>query len=90
MLFMTITEWEPENRAAILERYRSTGGMPPLPGVKRLGRWTDMGGGRVFVLSEVEDPVVLSVALQRLAGLAKITVVPVLNDEQTAKVLSAA
>ncbi|SCU74684.1 conserved hypothetical protein [Cupriavidus necator] len=57
MKFMLTFAWAPDTqtRAAAIERFLATGGLPP-EGVKLLGRWTqtDLSGG--FDLLETDDP----------------------------------
>ena len=87
MLYVTIYTWPPENRKAIVARFMETGGQPP-PGVKLLGRWTDVGGGRGFTLTESDDSVAVGKFIYGWNDLMDFEVIPVNNDEQLAKVLT--
>jgi len=86
MLHLSIYRYTPENRKAIVARFMETGGKPP-PGVKLLGRWTDLAGGRGFTLAESDDPVAVGKYFYQWNDLMSFEVVPVMNDEQLAKVL---
>jgi len=87
MLFVTIFRFPPEKRQAVVERFMKTGGMPP-PGVKLLGRWHDLGGGRGFTVSESDDPVAAGKYFYDWTDLMTFETVPVSNDEQLAKILA--
>jgi hypothetical protein len=86
MLFVTTYTWRPEDRKAVVARFMQTGGKAP-PGVKLLGRWTDMAGGRGFTLTESDDVVAAGKYFYEWNDLIVFDVVPVMNDEQLAKVL---
>jgi hypothetical protein len=87
MIYLTIYRWKPENRKEIVARFMENGGAPPT-GVKLLSRWTDLGGGRGFTLTETDDPVALSSFCYVWNDLMSFEIVPVINDEQLAKVLT--
>ena len=87
MLYVTMYSWKPENRKAIVARFMETGGQPP-PGVKLLGRWTATGGGRGFTVTESDDPVAVSKFAYQWNDLMEFVTIPVINDEQLAKVLA--
>jgi hypothetical protein len=59
MLFMSISTWAPDKRDEILKRRMEKGAMVP-DGVKVIGEWVDLGGGRDFVLYESDDPKALA------------------------------
>ena len=86
MIFLTIYRWSPENRKAVVARFLENGGVPP-PGVKLLSRWTDVAGGRGFTLTESDDPVAVSKFAYGWNDLISFEMIPVINDEQLAKVL---
>ena len=86
MIFLTIYRWSPENRKAVVARVLENGGVPP-PGVKLLSRWTDVAGGRGFTLTESDDPVAASKFAYGWNDLISFEMIPVINDEQLAKVL---
>jgi hypothetical protein len=86
MIFLSIYRWSPENRKAVVARFLENGGVPP-PGVKLLSRWTDVAGGRGFTLTESDDPVAASKFAYVWNDLISFEMIPVINDEQLAKVL---
>lgn len=86
MLYLSIYSWKPENRRAVVARFMETGAKPP-QGIKLVGRWTAIGGGRGFSLMESDDPVAVSAFAYQWNDLMEFTTVPVINDEQLAKVL---
>lgn len=54
MLFMSVLTWEPEQRNEIVKRRLGKGTMVP-DGIKMHGEWTEVSGGRDFILFETED-----------------------------------
>jgi hypothetical protein len=87
MLFMTIYTYEPEKREAVIKRRAEKGAMAP-PGMKIVGEWSDITGGRVFRLVEVDDPRVMLGASAAWADLGKIESVPVMQTEEVMKLVS--
>ena len=91
MKFMLTFDWKPdtETRAEGISRFRKTGGLPP-KGAKLIGRWTraDFSGG--YALFENDDPQALAEFALMWSDLMNLTIVPVLEDEQLALVLSRA
>ena len=59
MLFMIIFEYEPENRDTIFNKFIEKGAMLP-EGVKEVGMWSSIGGGRVFSVYETNDAAALA------------------------------
>ena len=59
MLFMLIYEYEPENRNQIFSKFVEKGPMMP-DGVKEIGMWSAISGGRVFSICETDDPAALA------------------------------
>jgi hypothetical protein len=86
VIYLTIYRWSPENRKAVVARFMETGGQPPA-GVKLLSRWTDVAGGRGFTLTESDDPVASAKYAYAWSDLITFEMIPVINDEQLAKVL---
>ncbi len=86
MKFISIYTYKPEQAIAASERFRETGGMPP-EGIKMIGRWHDIGGGRGFVVYETDDPIAMSKWTEEWGDLSAMEVVPVIDDEEAAKVL---
>ena len=54
-------------------------------GVKILGEWTDLGGGRGFLLVESNDPKALLSGSMAWGDLMKMEAVPVMETEETMK-----
>jgi len=77
MLFMDIYTWEPGQRNELLKR-RAEKGMALPEGVKVLGEWTDLGGGRGFLLVESNDPKAAIAGTMAWSDLMKIEAVPVI------------
>jgi hypothetical protein len=90
MLYMTIITWEPPQRDAVLKRL-ATQGFKPHAGVKVLGTWGDIHGGRVFMLEDwgdVNDPKISVQESHLWNDLCKIQPVPVMSAEEIMKVIS--
>jgi hypothetical protein len=85
MLFITIYTWEPGQRNELLKR-RMEKGMALHEGVKVLGEWTDLCGGRGFMLLESNDPKALIAATMAWSDLMKIEAVPVIETADLMKV----
>ncbi|MDP4114439.1 MAG: DUF3303 family protein, partial [Bacillota bacterium] len=54
-------------------------------GVKVLGEWTDIGGGRGFSLVESNDPIIFMSKTSTWADLVKMEAVPVVETEELMK-----
>ncbi len=86
MLFMTRYSLNPEDRDAMQDRFKKTGGLPG-PGVTMLGRWHDVAGCAGFVLAETTDSIALGKWLQEWTDGLTFEVVPVNNDDDVMKIL---
>ena len=88
MLFMGIGTWEPNQaNAAIKKRLEMEAKKVELPaGVKALGEWGYVGGGKAFVLYDVEDPVVFMQLCMAWADIMKMEVYPVLERNAIAEI----
>jgi hypothetical protein len=84
MLFMTIYTWEPGQRNELVKR-RIEKGRRLHEGVKILGEWTDLGGGRGFLLVESDDPKALMSGTMAWGDLMKMEAVPVIDTEESMK-----
>jgi hypothetical protein len=84
MLFMTIYTWEPGQRNELTKR-RMEKGRRIREGVKVLGEWTDLGGGRGFLLVESNDPIALMSGTTAWGDLMKMEAVPVIETEELMK-----
>lgn len=87
MLFMTIFTYEPQNREAVVKRRTEKGALVP-PGVKIVGEWSSIAGGRVFRLVEAEDSRAFLAAAAAWLDLGKIEVLPVMPTEEVIKLLA--
>ena len=87
MMFMTVFTYPPERRDEIIKRRIDKGSMIP-EGVKSLGEWSDLGGGRVFRLIDVatDDLKALLAGSRAWNDLGKVELVPVAETEQAIKV----
>jgi len=84
MLIMDIVTWEPE-RAAEFMKHRAEEKIPD--GVKLVGEWADLAGGRGFRLVEVADPRPLVAMTSTWFGLCKKELVPVMTTEDLMKLM---
>ncbi len=84
MLFMTIYTWEPGQRNEMVKRRLQKGRLIP-EGVKVLGEWTDLGGGRGFLLIEANDPKALMLGSRAWSDLMKMEAIPVIDTEESMK-----
>ena len=82
MLLMTILTWEPEKRDDVIKR-RAEWEYPQ--GMRLIGEWSDLAGGRVFSLVEVDDPNVILAAASDWEDLTKLEVTPVMETEEVKK-----
>jgi hypothetical protein len=89
MLFMTIYTWEPEQRNEIVKRRIQKGRLIP-EGVKVLGEWSDLGGGRGFLLVESSDPKALMSGSRAWFDLMKMEAVPVMDTEESLRLAKSA
>lgn len=55
MMYMYLLNWEPEERDAVIERARKIG--LDHEGMKVIGTWSDVAGGRCFQLCDVPDDI---------------------------------
>jgi hypothetical protein len=84
MLFMTIVTYEPEKRDEVIKRRIEAGAAAP-KGIKRVGAWSAISGGRIFQLVELEDPKAGLEAVLAWSDLCKIEIIPVLDSEEAVK-----
>ena len=84
MLIMDIIIWEPDNTDAVIKR-RVEEKNPE--GIKVVGEWIDVGGGRAFRLVEIADPKLLFAMTSVWFGLGKKELVPVMGAEEMMKLM---
>jgi hypothetical protein len=89
MQFILTFTIPPVTRDKAIARFLETGGQPP-PGVRLLGRWTqlDLCGG--VVLLESDDPQALTAFAHAWSDVVELTLVPVLEDRALSEVLKQA
>jgi hypothetical protein len=86
MQFMISYAFQPEDREAVQERFKATGGGPS-EGVTMLGRWHAVGGHRGWFLAETGDSVALGKWMQEWTDYLEFEITPVNGDEDVMKVL---
>jgi len=87
MLYMSIYTYEPEKRASVIKRRAEKGATVP-EGMKVIGEWSAIGGGRVFSLVEMEDPRLGLAVSSAWNDLGKVEIIPVMLTEDVMKLLS--
>ncbi|HUU62713.1 MAG TPA: DUF3303 family protein [Dehalococcoidia bacterium] len=87
MLWMSIFTYEPEKRDEVVKRRLEIGtGLPQ--GLKLIGEWTDLTGGRNFTLTEgPDDPKLMLAAIMAWDDLGKFDNVPVMEVEEALKLV---
>ena len=87
MLFMAIATYEPEKRNEVIKRRQERRAIEPPKGTKRIGEWSVIGGGKVFMLIDVEDPKAGFAASLAWSDLCKIEIIPVMETEEALKLM---
>ncbi len=82
MLFMNIYTWKPEKRDALIKRRTERKGPALAEGVKKLYEWTDVGGGRGFMICESNDPGALMRSVMGWSDLMKEEIVLLLETTE--------
>lgn len=88
MLYMTILTWDPDKRDAVLERAKKIG--LEHEGMKVIGTWVDVAGGRSFQLCDIPrdiDPMLSLKANLAVNDLVKIEDVPVMDATEMMKLM---
>jgi hypothetical protein len=90
MLFMCTATWKPgQEREAISRRLENEKKGDPLPsGVKLLGEWGYLGGGKAFMLVDVEDPTAFMGMCMLWSDVMRTEVLPVLERKDIKKLRS--
>jgi hypothetical protein len=86
MQFMISYVFHPDDRDAVQERFKKTGGTPG-EGATLLGRWHAAGGHRGWVLAETSDGVALGKWMQAWTDYLEFEITPVNDDQAVMKVL---
>jgi hypothetical protein len=84
---MTIFTWDPDKRDEVVQRRAEKGAMVP-EGMKIIGEWSYIGGGRVFRLAEMDDPKIGFAAAYAWGDLGKIEIVPVIETDEILKLIT--
>ena len=87
MQFMTVFTFEPDKRDAVVKRRMEHGIQMPA-GLKLLGQWSYIGGGRVFMLVESDDPASLLARARTVSDLGKFDIYPVMETEEALKLIA--
>lgn len=87
MLFAINWTYPPENRDAIQARFKETKGGPP-DGVKMIGRWHRIGGGRGVCIAETDDAQAMAKWAQDWSDLMSMETYPVMDDAGAAQLIS--
>jgi len=88
MLSMTILTWDPDKRDAVIERVKKIG--LEHEGMKVIGTWVDVVGGRCYQLADVPrdiDPMLRLKANLAWNDLVRIRVVPVMDAMEMIKLM---
>ena len=83
MLFMSIFTWEPEQRNEIIKRRMQGQALPE--GVKSIGEWVELGGGRSFRLIDVPDPKLALAGALPWTDIGYLEMIPVMDSEEAVK-----
>ena len=84
MLIMDIATYEPDKAEDVIKR-RMEEKIPE--GVKLIGEWLDIAGGRAYRLVEVADPRLLFAMTSFWIGFVKKELVPVMETEEAMKLM---
>ena len=86
MPYMNILTWDPEKRDEVIKRVKEKGLVHE--GIKVLGTWADLNGGRCFQLSEEPDDPKLGIKANfTWNDILRIETVPVLEAGELLKLL---
>lgn len=87
MLFVSLYTIPSNNRNQTQERFKKAGGKPPA-GVKMIGRWHSLAGGRGVTLLEANDAQAVAQWAQEWTDLVHFDIYPVIDDAGFAKLLT--
>lgn len=83
MLFMSIFTWGPEQRNEVIKRRMQGQALPE--GVKAIGEWVEVGGGRVFRLLDIPDAKLALAGALPWTDIGKLEMIPVMDSEEAVK-----
>lgn len=87
MLFLVIFEHSPENRDKLIDKFIKKGLMMP-EGIKVVGMWKSIGGGRGFSIYETNDPAALAKLGHEWNDLGKGEVIPIMEIDEYIKLVA--
>lgn len=87
MLFLSVFTYDPDKRDAVIRKRMEIG--LEAPGVKVHGQWSYVGLGRVFTLSETDDPVATFKMMAPYGNLGKFEIFPVLETTKVLELMAA-
>ena len=87
MLFISIYTWEPDKRDDIIKRRAEQGRLTP-EGMKIVGEWVDLQGGRDFVLFEADSDQDMLMASMAWNDLGRWETLPVMDAEDAVKAVT--
>jgi len=82
MLFMNIYTWEPGQRDALIKRRTEKKGPTLAEGVKKIHEWTDVSGGRGFMICEANDQKAIMKSVMGWSDLMKEEIVLLLDTTE--------
>jgi hypothetical protein len=88
MLFMIAYKTSLPTQVAGRERFKSTGGAPPPPGIQKIASYHHADGSGGYTIAETSDPVALSTWAIQWSDVLALEVRPILTDQQLGQVLS--
>ena len=83
---MTIYTYEPGQRNEIVKR-RLERGTVVSEGVKVIGEWSYIGGGRGFMVLEAQDPKIIMATTLAWSDLIKFETLPVMETEEVMELI---
>jgi hypothetical protein len=86
MLFVSEYKIAPEHRDVAQERFKKTGGPPP-QGVKVIGRWHSVVGGRGVTVYEANDAQLIAHWAQQWSDVISFEIYAAIDDAGFAKVI---
>ena len=86
MLFMIITTWEPDKQGEVNKRARE--GFRVIEGVKGIGMYNALAGGRAWAIVETDDPMGLAEGVADWYDIQRIEIVPIMSLEGTIESIS--
>ncbi|MBW2369662.1 MAG: DUF3303 family protein [Deltaproteobacteria bacterium] len=87
MLFMGINEYDSENKDATIKRFVEKGLMLP-EGVKEIGLWSQITGGRIFGIFETDDPAALVKFAHEWNDLGVMEMIPIMDSREVIKIVA--